>query len=40
MPAADVTALKQRVKTGLPAGADGRITCSARAHAISGRKPG
>lgn len=40
MPAADVAALKQRVKARLSAGADGRITCSARAHAISGRKPG
>lgn len=40
MPAADVTALKQRVRARLPADADGRITYSARAHAISGRKPG
>lgn len=40
MPAADVAALKQRVRTHLPADTDGRITCSARAHAISGRKPG
>ncbi|WP_128925433.1 class I SAM-dependent methyltransferase [Bradyrhizobium guangxiense] len=40
MPAADVTALMQRVKARLPTAADGRITCSARAHAISGRKPG
>ena len=39
MPAADVAALKQRVTTRLPIDADGRITCSARAHAISGRKP-
>ncbi|MHB0767541.1 methyltransferase domain-containing protein [Bradyrhizobium sp. 5.13L] len=40
MPAADVAALMQRVKARLPTDADGRITCSARAHAISGRKPG
>ena len=40
MPAADVTALKQRVRARLPTDADGRITYSARAHAISGRKPG
>ncbi|QOZ77353.1 SAM-dependent methyltransferase [Bradyrhizobium sp. CCBAU 53351] len=40
MPAADVTALMQRVSARLPADADGRITYSARAHAISGRKPG
>ena len=40
MPAADVTALKQRVRARLPADADGRITYSARAHAIRGRKPG
>lgn len=40
MPAADVTALMQRVRARLPADAEGRITYSARAHAISGRKPG
>lgn len=40
MPAADVTALMQRVRARLPADADGSITYSARAHAISGRKPG
>ena len=40
MPAADVTALMQHVRAHLGAGTDGRITCSARAHAISGRKPG
>ncbi|MBR0701093.1 methyltransferase domain-containing protein [Bradyrhizobium diazoefficiens] len=40
MPVADVTALKQRVRACLPADAEGRITYSARAHAISGRKPG
>lgn len=39
MPAADVTALMQRVRARLPADAEGRITYSARAHAISGRKP-
>ena len=36
----DVTALMQRVRARLPADAEGRITYSARAHAISGRKPG
>lgn len=40
MPAADVAELMQRVKARLPADANGRITYSARAHAISGRKPG
>ncbi|WP_339026639.1 class I SAM-dependent methyltransferase [Bradyrhizobium symbiodeficiens] len=40
MPAADVTALMQRVRARLPAATDGRITYNARAHAISGRKPG
>jgi len=40
MPAADVTALMQDVRARLPTDADGRITCNARAHAISGRKPG
>ncbi len=40
MPAADVAKLMQRVRERLPADADGRITYSARAHAISGRKPG
>ncbi|HXH47379.1 MAG TPA: class I SAM-dependent methyltransferase [Bradyrhizobium sp.] len=40
MPAADIATLKQRLSTHLPADRDGRITCSARAHAISGRKPG
>lgn len=40
MAAADVAQLTQRVRTHLGAGTDGRITCSARAHAISGRKPG
>ncbi|WP_339039226.1 class I SAM-dependent methyltransferase [Bradyrhizobium symbiodeficiens] len=40
MPAADVTALMQRVTARLPAATDGRITYNARAHAISGRKPG
>ncbi|WP_407183441.1 class I SAM-dependent methyltransferase [Bradyrhizobium centrosematis] len=40
MTEADVTALVQRVRARLPADAEGRITYSARAHAISGRKPG
>ncbi|WP_314950560.1 methyltransferase domain-containing protein [Bradyrhizobium cosmicum] len=40
MPAADVGELMQRVGAHLAADTDGRITCSARAHAISGRKPG
>ncbi|TFV38853.1 class I SAM-dependent methyltransferase [Bradyrhizobium frederickii] len=39
MPPADVTALMQRVTARLPTDADGSITYSARAHAISGRKP-
>lgn len=40
MPAADVAELMRRVKARLPSDPDGRITYSARAHAISGRKPG
>ncbi|MCJ9704095.1 class I SAM-dependent methyltransferase [Bradyrhizobium sp. SHOUNA76] len=40
MPAADVAELTRRVRARLPAGTDGRITYSARAHAISGRKAG
>lgn len=35
----DVDALRSRVRTRLPAAADGRITCAARAHAIRGRRP-
>jgi len=40
MPAADLNALMQRVRARLRTDADRRITYSARAHAISGRKPG
>ena len=40
MPPADISKLMQRVRARLPADTDGRITYSARAHAISGRKPG
>lgn len=40
MPAADVGKLMRRVRARLPPAPDGRITYSARAHAISGRKPG
>jgi SAM-dependent methyltransferase len=36
----DVEMLISRVRANLPAEADGRITCSARAHAIKGRRPG
>ncbi|AMA55565.1 class I SAM-dependent methyltransferase [Bradyrhizobium sp. CCGE-LA001] len=36
----DVDVLISRVRANLPAEADGRITCSARAHAIKGRTPG
>jgi hypothetical protein len=39
MPPADVSTLMQRVRARLPADADGSIAYSARAHAISGRKP-
>lgn len=39
MPAADLAALKQRVRARLPAAADGRIVYAARAHAIKGWKP-
>lgn len=35
----DVEMLISRVRANLPAEADGRITCSARAHAIKGRRP-
>jgi hypothetical protein len=37
MESADVETLKRRVRTRLPADADGRITYDARAHAIKGR---
>ncbi|MDA9544300.1 methyltransferase type 11 [Bradyrhizobium sp. CCBAU 45321] len=36
---ADVETLIARVRASLPAHADGRITCAARAHAIRGRRP-
>jgi SAM-dependent methyltransferase len=36
----DVEVLISRVRARLPADADGRITYSARAHAITGRRPG
>jgi ubiquinone/menaquinone biosynthesis C-methylase UbiE len=39
MKAEDVEMLISRVRAQLPADADGRITCSARAHAIRGRRP-
>ena len=39
MPAHDVDALKERVRARLPADANGRVTCSARANAIKGRAP-
>ena len=39
MKAGDVETLISRVRARLPADADGRITCSARAHAIKGRRP-
>lgn len=35
----DVEALRSRVQARLPAGADGRIASSARAHAVRGRRP-
>jgi len=39
MKPAEVETLIARVRPRLPADADGRITCSARAHAIRGRRP-
>ncbi|MBR0692567.1 class I SAM-dependent methyltransferase [Bradyrhizobium lablabi] len=39
MKAGDVETLISRVRARLPADADGRITCSARAHAVRGRRP-
>ena len=39
MAAGDVETLKSRVRTALPADAEGRITCGARAHAIKGYRP-
>jgi SAM-dependent methyltransferase len=39
MPDGDVERLKTRVRDRLPADADGRITCSARANAVKGRLP-
>jgi ubiquinone/menaquinone biosynthesis C-methylase UbiE len=40
MTAGDVETLKSRVRARLPEDAAGRITCSARAHAVKGRVPG
>jgi ubiquinone/menaquinone biosynthesis C-methylase UbiE len=39
MAAGDVETLKSRVRTALPADAEGRITYGARAHAIKGYRP-
>ncbi len=39
MAQADIDRLKERVRACLPAGAGGRITCSARANAVKGRLP-
>ena len=39
MSAADLTQLKERMRARLPADAAGRITYSARAHAVKGRVP-
>lgn len=39
LPPANVDELKRRVRARLPADAEGRITCSARANAIKGRLP-
>ncbi|MGE0007524.1 MAG: methyltransferase domain-containing protein [Parvibaculaceae bacterium] len=39
LPSADAEALKTRVRARLPAAADGRITCAARANAVKGRVP-
>jgi SAM-dependent methyltransferase len=36
----DLAGLKERMRGQLPADADGRITCSARANAVKGRVPG
>jgi SAM-dependent methyltransferase len=39
MPADAVQQLKQKVQARLPADASGRVTCTARANAVKGRKP-
>jgi SAM-dependent methyltransferase len=39
MTEAEIGQLQERVRARLPAGADGRITCSARANAVKGRLP-
>jgi hypothetical protein len=39
MASGDVETLKSRMRARLPADAEGRITCGARAHAIKGRLP-
>jgi SAM-dependent methyltransferase len=39
MKSRDVDTLISRVRARLPADADGRITCNARAHAVRGRRP-
>jgi len=40
LPPAGQAALKERMRSRLPAGSDGRITYSARANAVRGRLPG
>jgi hypothetical protein len=39
MAPADVARLRARMRERLPADADGRITCAARANAVKGRTP-
>jgi hypothetical protein len=40
LPAADIAALKSRVRKYLSSDSDGRITHHARANAVKGRRPG
>ena len=40
LPGGHAEELKERLRARLPAAADGRITCNARANAIRGRRPG
>jgi ubiquinone/menaquinone biosynthesis C-methylase UbiE len=39
MESGDVDTLRSRVRARLPTGAEGHITCGARAHAVRGRRP-
>ena len=39
LPAVELDRLREAVRARLPAGPDGSITCTARANAVTGRRP-